>query len=584
MRAAPKVRLPDIRNTIRIPGEAKSLIRLSTSHGFHNPAIDLCSSLQKAYRAIRFYPPDHPLADQCLDELAGAFDRALADGTLRLAVFENSLTYEEETVFTTDDLRDSIPFILFRDGIRSLTFRNGLGRDEAAELIEALGQAQEVDKADHDLVTILWERNLPHLEYQVADPLLEGETSADGLRQLASKLQGKLADEKRAHLVQALHADLTESFELDSPGPDVLVGTVVPEEELIQLEWELESEQDILEEFGIVLLEILANATSDEDRVVAVRGLEDLASSLLEWGDLARLTRLLQETAATHRTLGERADLLDNLFEGMLDKERLRASLDSLDAADQGRREELTAFLLILKERAHHLLIELLIDSGGKQSRHVLLDVLTTGAGVPLELVVPHLGDQRWYVVRNMVYLLGRMKDPRAMPHLEPVLTHPDERVRKEAARSVGAIGEGSSVVVLAALLSDPSPAVRVVAVRQLGRLRPPAEVLSRLLVQVRARDFSTRSEGEIDAFLDTLGQLGDDSAVPLLDELWRGRSFFRPRPLHLRLFALRALGQIGTAGARKSLSRALRSSDNAVRRQARRGLREASRQKAASR
>lgn len=170
--------------------------------------------MQKAYRAIRFYPPDHPLAHHCLDELAGAFDRALADGTLRLVVFENSLTYEDEPVFTTDDLRESIPFILFRDGIRSLTFRNGLGRDEAAELIEALGQAQEVDKADHDLVTILWERNLPHLEYQVADPLLEGETSADGLRQLASQLQGKLEYEKQAHLVQTLHADLTESLAL----------------------------------------------------------------------------------------------------------------------------------------------------------------------------------------------------------------------------------------------------------------------------------------------------------------------------------------------------------------------------------
>ncbi len=539
--------------------------------------------MQKAYRAIRFYPPDHPLANHCLDELAGAFDRALADGTLRLAVSENSLTYEEEPVFTTDDLRESIPFILFRDGIRSLTFRNGLGRDEAAELIEALGQAQEVDKADHDLVTILWERNLPHLEYQVADPLLEGESSADGLRQLASQLQGKLEEEKRARLVRTPHADLTESLELDAPGDEVLVGNVVPEEELIQLERELEPEQDILAEFGIVLLEILANATSDEDRIVAVRGLEDLASSLLEWGDLARLTHLLQETAAVQADLGEHADLVDDVFEGMLDKERLRASLDSLDAAGPGGRQELTAFLLILGERAHRLLIELLIESGGKQSRHVLLDVLTAGAGVPLELVLPHLGDPRWYVARNMVYLLGRMKDPRAMPHLEPVLAHSDERVRKEAARSVGAIGERSSVPVLAALLSDPSPAVRVVAVRQLGRLRPPAEVLSRLLLQVRARDFSTRSEGEIDAFLDTLGQLGDDSAVPLLDELWRGRSFFRPKPLHLRLFALRALGQIGTASARQSLSRALRSSDNAVRRQARRGLWEANRQEAAS-
>ncbi|HZJ02278.1 MAG TPA: HEAT repeat domain-containing protein [Thermoleophilia bacterium] len=538
--------------------------------------------MQKAYRAIRFYPPDHPLANHCLDELAGAFDRALADGTLRLAVSENSLTCEDEPVFTTDDLREGIPFILFRDGIRSLTFRPGLGRDEAAELIEALGQAQRVDKADHDLVTILWEWNLPHLEYQVADPLLEGETSADGLRQLASQLQGKLEDEKRARLVHALHADLTESLELGSPGPEVLVGTVVPEEELIQLERELEPEQDILEEFGIVLLETLANANSDEDRVVAVRGLEDLASSLLEWGDLARLTRLLEETAAMQRTLGARAGLVDNVFEGMLDKEKIRTSLDSLDAAEPERRKELTAFLLILGEQAHHLLIELLIESGGRQSRHTLLDVLTAGAGVPMELVVPHLGDPHWYVVRNMVYLLGLMKDPRAMPHLEPALAHPDERVRKEAARSVGAMGEGSSVPLLTALLDDPSPAVRVVAVRQLGRLRS-AEVLSRLLLQVRARDFNTRSEREIDAFLDTLGQLGDDSAVPLLDELWRGRSFFRSRPLHVRLFALRALSQIGTVSARKSLSRALRSSDNAVRRQAKRGLWEANRQDAAS-
>ncbi|NIQ93499.1 MAG: HEAT repeat domain-containing protein, partial [Desulfuromonadales bacterium] len=41
----------------------------------------------------------------------------------------------------------------------------------------------------------------------------------------------------------------------------------------------------------------------------------------------------------------------------------------------------------------------------------------------------------RWYVVRNVVYILGEMRNAEVLPHLTKLLKHDDVRVRRETMR-----------------------------------------------------------------------------------------------------------------------------------------------------
>jgi HEAT repeat protein len=217
-------------------------------------------------------------------------------------------------------------------------------------------------------------------------------------------------------------------------------------------------------------------------------------------------------------------------------------------------------------------MVQCLLSSTGKASRKCLLNALTGGKRVSLALLVPHLGDSRWYVVRNMVFLLGQLKEPAAGEHLEQALRHQDERVRREAVRSLAATGTERATSLVLACLEDPASSVRATAARQAPVLTG-ADVTAAILRRINARDFSGRPSSETLSFLDALGRMKDDRAVPTLDGIWRSRGLFRAKPLPLRLAALTSLGQIRSPAALASLSSAGASPETPIREHARKLL-----------
>src|SRR3972149_611323 len=44
------------------------------------------------------------------------------------------------------------------------------------------------------------------------------------------------------------------------------------------------------------------------------------------------------------------------------------------------------------------------------------------------------IADDRWYLVRNIANILGRLQSPEVAVHLERVIDHPEYRVRREVA------------------------------------------------------------------------------------------------------------------------------------------------------
>lgn len=176
-----------------------------------------------------------------------------------------------------------------------------------------------------------------------------------------------------------------------------------------------------------------------------------------------------------------------------------------------------------------------------------------------------------------MVYLLGTIRDDTALLALERTFGHPDERVRREVVRALGNLSADRAAQLVERALSDPASSVRVLAARAIVRQRG-SSAATVLLGHVAAKDFAARSESEVQAFLEALGDVADDSAVPCLDVLWESRLLARSRPTHVRVGALRALGCIATPRARQSLEHASRSSDNQICNQAKRSLVEADR------
>ena len=120
--------------------------------------------------------------------------------------------------------------------------------------------------------------------------------------------------------------------------------------------------------------------------------------------------------------------------------------------------------------------------------------MLATVARQRLELIVSFLGHPQWYVVRNIVWLLGRI-GPEAVAPIRRVSTHRDARVRREAVRSLAQIGGAEATRALVGYLHDKDDSVLREAALKLAHIRVK-EAVPVLHAVIQAPGFADR-EGE---------------------------------------------------------------------------------------
>lgn len=117
-------------------------------------------------------------------------------------------------------------------------------------------------------------------------------------------------------------------------------------------------------------------------------------------------------------------------------------------------------------------LLDIIASSRNRITRRKLLDrVIATPLDV-VPLVVSRLEDERWYVQRNMLVVLGRLgRVPEGFP-LARWTTHPDSRLRAEALRLQMSLGQRE--VALKAAFSDADPRVVRVGIMLVQQGCPP--------------------------------------------------------------------------------------------------------------
>jgi HEAT repeat protein len=140
-----------------------------------------------------------------------------------------------------------------------------------------------------------------------------------------------------------------------------------------------------------------------------------------------------------------------------------------------------------------------------------------------------HLRDQRWFFVRNLVWIIGEIGEPRFARYLGLIADHVDLRVRKEVVKALAKLGGSRAAEIMVRALSDPDIEIQMIASRGLGRsgVSPPIPELHSV---VRRHNMSGRQTGLIQAAAIALGQLGDVDALPHLRRVARPPFLFRSR------------------------------------------------------
>ncbi len=177
-------------------------------------------------------------------------------------------------------------------------------------------------------------------------------------------------------------------------------------------------------------------------------------------------------------------------------------------------------------------LVQRLRDERRGGMRILLCDLLVDLGAARTEDLVPLLDDPQWYVVRNVVRILGRLRDPAAVPHLGRLVKHPDYRVRRETIDTLAAISTPEAQRALAQCLDDPDERLQE---RAIERLRPEYawHLLPTLLALLDGTDPLGRQAGVRRAVLGTLRDLHAWVPPDGVDRVWFAT---RVRPVVRRL------------------------------------------------
>lgn len=223
----------------------------------------------------------------------------------------------------------------------------------------------------------------------------------------------------------------------------------------------------------------------------------------------AELERLLKEASDK--------DILERLIKAASDLRR-----------DPGTVWGFTRFIEQLGERGILAMIDALGREESMSVRKFIIDVLAAVARDRLSLLAPHLNDPRWYLVRNIVTVMARIRSPLIMEYLDRAMHYPHPKVKAEAVRAAGLTGGYEAEEFLLKWLRDSEENVRVLCIRWLGRLQVTRAV-SRLIAMLEEKEPGAESLRVKKEIIECLGTMGGPEAFDVISRYaGRQRLFLR--------------------------------------------------------
>jgi HEAT repeat protein len=234
----------------------------------------------------------------------------------------------------------------------------------------------------------------------------------------------------------------------------------------------------------------------------------------IEREDFAAADRWMRAVVGSSSRLSEPDAALSESLEDLTSEEQLGALVRRItDARDHtGAVSLVGAFGPWI---VPFLIEQMTLDEPVVHRRH-LLEYLGWAGRTDARLLSYHVGDPRWYVVRNLTIALGRTGRATAAGPLAGLAGHADERVRVEAIRSLAVLDREGAIERIAASLTDPSRRVRHAALSLL-RANPSPFVVPALvgalqrggidgdLAERVVAAIAERQGAEVDTALETL-------------------------------------------------------------------------------
>lgn len=528
--------------------------------------IQLLKSLDRASKNVRTFGQSNSVGKKFFEQFYAELTTHLSQyNVLTFVVQRDGLYFKEALVYQsqTGEASENFAFKLYSDGIREITFHQDISDEDMLFFFSTLsGTVGTAGTEDDDIVTRLWEKNLPTLTIVTADEVmkiseLDGVLTPQSNMPVESSLREIIAE------VNATQAKEAKGAQQQKPRfSSGVMGYEVSELELAALatEIEVESNRDNVLYILDTLTAILSSEQSPDLLSKLFEVYDGMVKSLIQegrWSTTEHVLELLSEVDAVRPDLtAEHKQKLQHLFEQLSTTETLGLIEKYLNTADMPRTDGLPAVFLMMKSSAAPALCTLLGNLEQSSHQTLVINALMELAKDTPEVVVKHLTDRRPTFVRNLLTLITRWNNPRLADNVEKILRYPDPLIRREVVRTLACLRPSGPATKLIALMNDPDENVRLTTLKSLltGNYSAPFSNWEPIL---NADTFADRPPAEKRNLFHAVRATAGDEAVPYWTQLltewgWTNRK----KREELALMAVDALGKLGTPSAHAALEK----------------------------
>ncbi len=470
---------------------------------------------------------------------------------------EYTICYYDVVVYKNTSLIVGIAFLLFRDGIRELRFTKGLEEWELADFLQVLISADSLNLYEDDCATLLWEKDLLHIEFVVIDEFLD-ESSAIIPRSI-EQLREKISAGDVVGVADDSHENLdddgidNESAIYETMAGQQSIFMITPEDsQHLQCEIQQESAQTVLFHIIDIIFDIFIqenNSNAYQDAANYLLRCFDAQLMISSFAEAGTLLRQLRTLLAQQPLLDWQQQILQKVILRLGEKERIDRLAGALQQEDDEKLAAMHDFIIQMDASAIPALLELSGEHASSRVCNMLADALAELGRHSVPLFTQYLKDPCWYRVRTIVMILQRIGGRQCLYLVQKVINHPDARVRGEVMNALGAIRGEDAENLLAFALHDSDRLVRGLAAYQLGKLGTTSSIRT-LISFARSQALYKLNGDSLHLLFSGLAASKSSLVVPVLRSFLSKRSWLFRKYDGIYREAAQALAELGTPDA----------------------------------
>lgn len=311
---------------------------------------------------------------------------------------------------------------------------------------------------------------------------------------------------------------------------------------------------------GEILMLILDGTVEIKDLGMLKKHLKDTIDHYLESKEYSKISGLLDICCREQNWQNISYDINEHVSSGIF----LNSLLDDLLSLEKVKSNECIELIIKIGTPFITALLNRLSLEDNRSFRRTYLNVLVKFGAACIQHAINRLNDSRWFVVRNMIYLLRELGDQTALPQIRLCIKHPNTKVSLEALKTCLFFHDKEAVPFLLNMLKSENEEELLHAVSHAALFDDPAifDSLAIMLLDGGVLNFHLELKK---AIIHSLAAASPQKALPVFANILASHNLFHGKQLEiLKLEVVSSLEKIPGEESHKLLF-TLRKSDSAA-------------------